>query len=132
MANLVNWIGKELLCICKWVRTFQVQIRSTYLLISFFLIYSVEALAAAFYITGHQKIAEKYLSKFSWGHSFISLNQGLLDEYAKCKDADEVIKAQEAFLEKEREEELKRKNAEIDLPPTDDSETESESESEES
>ena len=94
-------------------------------------IYSVEALAAAFYITGHQEIAEKYLSKFSWGHSFISLNQGLLDEYAKCKDADEVIKAQEAFLEKEREEELKRKNADIDLPPTDDSETESESESEE-
>ena len=98
----------------------------------FLLIYSVEALAAAFYITGHQEIAEKYLSKFSWGHSFISLNQGLLDEYAKCKDADEVIKAQEAFLEKEREEELKRKNADIDLPPTDDSETESGSESEES
>ena len=31
----------------------------------------VEALAAAFYITGHKEIAVKYLDKFSWGHSFI-------------------------------------------------------------
>ena len=85
----------------------------------------VEALAAAFYITGHKEIAEKYLNKFSWGHSFLSLNQGLLDQYAVCKNAEEVIEAQETFLAKEKEEEEKRRNEDIDLPPTDDSETES-------
>ena len=84
----------------------------------------VEALAAAFYIAGYKEIAEKYMSKFSWGHSFISLNQGLLDEYAKCANADEVIKAQDAFLAKEAEEEAQRKSREMDLPPTDSSEYE--------
>ena len=84
----------------------------------------VEALAAAFYIAGYKEIAEKYMSKFSWGHSFLSLNQGLLDEYAKCANADEVIKAQDAFLAKEAEEEAQRKSSEMDLPPTDSSEYE--------
>ena len=84
----------------------------------------VEALAAAFYIAGYKEIAEKYMSKFSWGHSFLSLNQGLLDEYAQCANADEVIKAQDAFLAKEAEEEAQRKNSEMDLPPTDSSEYE--------
>ena len=85
----------------------------------------VEALAAAFYIAGYKDIAEKYMSKFSWGHSFISLNQGLLDEYAQCSNADEVIKVQEAFLAKEAEEEAQRKNSGMDLPPSDSSEYES-------
>ncbi len=31
----------------------------------------VEALAAAMFITGFSDCAEKYLSKFSWGHSFL-------------------------------------------------------------
>ena len=35
----------------------------------------VEALAAVFYIVGYPEIAKKYLDKFSWGHSFLSLNQ---------------------------------------------------------
>merc|ERR1712018_127684 len=52
----------------------------------------VEALAAAMYITGYKQIAKNYLNKFSWGHSFISLNEVLLDQYANCKDGDEVIK----------------------------------------
>lgn len=85
----------------------------------------VEALAAAFYITGYKEIAVKYLDKFSWGHSFISLNEELLDQYANCKSGDEVIKVQEAFLEAEAKEEENRKNQEIDLPPTDSSEYES-------
>ena len=89
----------------------------------------VEALAAAFYITGNQDIAKKYMSKFSWGHSFISLNEGLLDQYADCKNAEEIIEVQETFLAKEKEEEQKRKNSAIDLPPTDDSETETDEES---
>lgn len=33
------------------------------------------------------------------GHSFLSLNQGLLDRYAECATAAEVIAAQQAHLE---------------------------------
>jgi pre-rRNA-processing protein TSR3 len=66
------------------------------------------------------------MSKFSWGHSFLSLNQGLLDAYADCKDAEEVIKAQDDFLAKEKEEELTRKSSAMDLPPSEsDSSTDS-------
>lgn len=78
----------------------------------------VEALAAAFYITGYKEIAVKYMDKFSWGHSFISLNEELLEQYSKCANGDEVIKVQDAFLEAEAKEEANRRNADIDLPPS--------------
>lgn len=90
----------------------------------------VEALAAAFYITGHKNIAELYLNKFSWGHSFLSLNQELLDRYTECKDSAEVVETQNKFLAEE-EEEYHKKRDEIDLPPTYSSEEE-ESEEEKS
>lgn len=32
-------------------------------------------MAAVFYIAGYQDVAKKYLNKFSWGHSFLSLNK---------------------------------------------------------
>ena len=54
----------------------------------------VEALAAVFYIVGYPEIAKKYLDKFSWGHSFLSLNLELLDRYAACKNAKEVLAVQ--------------------------------------
>ncbi|CAH1398128.1 unnamed protein product [Nezara viridula] len=63
----------------------------------------VEALAALFYITGKlfdcfQEEAEHYLSQFSWGDSFINVNQEALDRYAACKDGEEVVMAQNAYL----------------------------------
>lgn len=59
----------------------------------------VEALAAAMFITGHKKEAQFYLSKFSWGHSFLELNAEVLDLYASCTDSTSVIEAQNKFLE---------------------------------
>ena len=44
------------------------------------------------------------MSRFKWGHSFISLNEGLLDRYAECDTAAEVVAAQNEFLESMREE----------------------------
>ena len=44
------------------------------------------------------------LEKFKWGHSFFKLNGSILDEYCKCKTASEVIKTQEAFLQRQRQE----------------------------
>ncbi|CAB3243337.1 unnamed protein product [Arctia plantaginis] len=58
----------------------------------------VEALAAAMFITGHEKEAKFYLSKFSWGHSFLELNSEALDMYAACTDSKSVLEAQEKFL----------------------------------
>ena len=63
---------------------------------------SVEALAAALYITGFKEEAELILSKFSWGHTFLELNKDLLDAYSKCRDADEVLRIQYEVLDKLR------------------------------
>jgi pre-rRNA-processing protein TSR3 len=58
-----------------------------------------EALAGALYICGLREASEVVLSQFSWGHSFFELNSELLDRYAACKTAQEVIAAQQDYLE---------------------------------
>lgn len=70
--------------------------------------------------------AKWYLSKFSWGHSFLELNDELLDAYSSCKSSKEILEAQNIYLEKAQAEKLNR-NKEIDFPPS-----QSSSESEES
>jgi len=57
-----------------------------------------EALAAAFYLTGHDDWAEKLLAPFGWGGSFYSVNRHLLERYRPCEDAAEVVKVQEQVL----------------------------------
>lgn len=59
----------------------------------------VEALAAAMMITGHKKEAQFYLSKFSWGHSFLELNSEVLELYSSCTDSKSVLEAQEKYIE---------------------------------
>ncbi|XP_038210919.1 18S rRNA aminocarboxypropyltransferase [Zerene cesonia] len=59
----------------------------------------VEALAAAMFITGHKREAKFYLSKFSWGHSFLELNSEALDAYALCTDSKSVLEAQTKYLQ---------------------------------
>lgn len=68
----------------------------------------VEAIAAALFIVGLKEEAKWYLSKFSWGHSFLTLNEELLDAYAGCKDSKEILEAQNTYLEKARNEKLLR------------------------
>uniref|UniRef100_A0A146MF45 18S rRNA aminocarboxypropyltransferase n=1 Tax=Lygus hesperus TaxID=30085 RepID=A0A146MF45_LYGHE len=58
----------------------------------------VEALAALFYITGFPEIAEHYMSKFSWGDSFLDLNRNILDEYASCETSSEVVRVQNEYM----------------------------------
>ena len=58
----------------------------------------VEALAACFFICGHREWAEEILATFSYGPSFIDINETVLKKYAACKDEEEVKKAEEEWL----------------------------------
>ncbi|KAF5375711.1 hypothetical protein D9615_009340 [Tricholomella constricta] len=59
----------------------------------------VEALAAAFYITGFDTYAEKLLSGFGWGGSFYKVNRNFIDRYKTCNTAEEVSTMQERIME---------------------------------
>ncbi|KAK9375888.1 uncharacterized protein V1513DRAFT_376819, partial [Lipomyces chichibuensis] len=59
----------------------------------------VEAIAAAFAITGHRDWAEEILSHFSWGHAFLKVNRDLLNMYCRCTDAESVTAAQNDWLD---------------------------------
>lgn len=58
----------------------------------------VEALAAALIICGEEDTAKLIISKFTWGHSFLSLNRELLKAYSKCETGAEIISAQNSWL----------------------------------
>jgi pre-rRNA-processing protein TSR3 len=59
---------------------------------------TVEALAAALYITSFREQAEEILSKFKWGPQFITLNKELLEGYSQAKNSAEVVKIQKDYL----------------------------------
>jgi pre-rRNA-processing protein TSR3 len=59
---------------------------------------TVEALAAALYITGFSEQAKELLSKFKWGPQFIMLNEELLEGYAQAKNSAEVVKVQNEYI----------------------------------
>lgn len=58
----------------------------------------VEALSAGLIICGEQENGELLLSKFKWGHAFLSLNRELLKAYAKCENSAEIIEVQNSWL----------------------------------
>ena len=58
---------------------------------------TVEAIAGAVYIAGFRDEAEKVLSIFVWGHTFLELNHALLENYASAKDSTEIIEMQRSF-----------------------------------
>ena len=62
---------------------------------------TVEAFAGALVILGHRDQAERILSKFSWGHTFLELNEEPLSRYSRCADSTEVLGVQDDYLEAE-------------------------------
>nr|GEW87775.1 ribosome biogenesis protein TSR3 homolog [Tanacetum cinerariifolium] len=58
----------------------------------------VEALSAGLIICGEVENGELLLSKFKWGHSFLSLNRELLKAYSKCENSAEIIAVQNSWL----------------------------------
>ncbi|GMH17233.1 hypothetical protein Nepgr_019074 [Nepenthes gracilis] len=61
----------------------------------------VEALSAALIICGKEQTASLLLSKFKWGHAFLSLNKELLKAYSDCKDSADIISVQNRWLSQE-------------------------------
>ncbi|KAL8472039.1 hypothetical protein ACS0TY_029315 [Phlomoides rotata] len=58
----------------------------------------VEALAAALIICGEEETGNLLLSKFKWGHAFLSLNRELLKAYSKCQNGADMIVVQNEWL----------------------------------
>jgi pre-rRNA-processing protein TSR3 len=59
---------------------------------------TVEAFAGALAILGERAPAEEILSKFSWGHTFLELNEEPLERYAACADSTDVVAVQDDYL----------------------------------
>ena len=59
---------------------------------------TAEAFAGACCILGHRERAERLLSQFSWGHTFLELNAEPLGRYADCADSNAVVAVQEEYL----------------------------------
>jgi len=62
---------------------------------------TVEAFAGALAMLGQRDQAAEILSTFSWGHTFLELNEEPLDRYADCADSSDVIAIQEDYLDAE-------------------------------
>jgi pre-rRNA-processing protein TSR3 len=59
---------------------------------------SVEALAAASFIMGYKDVAEKLLSLFKWGDTFLTLNKELLDAYSSAVSEEELSEIESQFF----------------------------------
>jgi pre-rRNA-processing protein TSR3 len=59
---------------------------------------SAEAVCAALYITGYTELAERVMSKFNWGHSFLSLNAAPLAEYAAAESLEQLQTIMESYF----------------------------------
>ena len=60
---------------------------------------TVEAISATLYITNFKKEAKDILEGFKWGHTFLELNNELLESYSHASTSEEVVKIQNDFLE---------------------------------
>lgn len=65
---------------------------------------TVEAIAATLYITGFKEKAKQMLDIFPWGHTFIELNQMLLDNYVTAKDSSEIVAMQKQLIQNKKRE----------------------------
>ncbi|KAI0319467.1 hypothetical protein OF83DRAFT_1054913 [Amylostereum chailletii] len=59
----------------------------------------VEALAAAFYLTGFDTYAERLLQDFGWGGAFWTVNKHLIERYRTCHTSEEVSAMQTTILD---------------------------------
>jgi pre-rRNA-processing protein TSR3 len=79
----------------------------------------VEAFSACLIIAGFRSVAESLLSRFKWGHAFLSLNSELLERYETAKTSSDIISVQENWLQELEASSLK--DSTIDYPSSGDS-----------
>lgn len=60
----------------------------------------VEALAACFYICGHEDWAKDVLKNLRYGEAFLDINSQLLKRYAACQTEEDVKRTEEEWLAK--------------------------------
>ncbi len=58
-----------------------------------------EACAATLFICGKEDAAREVMKEFSYGEEFFKINDEVLNIYAACKDAEEVVAKQNEWLE---------------------------------
>lgn len=78
-----------------------------------------EAAAATLYICGQTSAARCLLQEFAWGDEFFRLNGGVLDLYAACRDATEVVEVQNQWLAAQEKAQEAQHAAFVELPPSD-------------
>ena len=61
---------------------------------------TVEALAAALVIFSEREQAEEILAKFTWGETFLELNDEPLRRYADCENSTQVVDIQQEYLDR--------------------------------
>lgn len=61
---------------------------------------TVEALAAGLTILGERDHAAELLGLFTWGETFLELNEEPLERYAACDDSTEVVAVQQEYRDR--------------------------------
>lgn len=59
---------------------------------------SIEAVAASLYIMDFKHLAEKILSIYKWGPTFLSLNHDSLEDYSRAGSIEEIVKLEKSYF----------------------------------
>lgn len=59
---------------------------------------SAEALSASLVILGFDREAERLLSQFKWGQTFLELNKEPLKEYSKARESEEIARIEKEYF----------------------------------
>ena len=63
-----------------------------------FTLSSVEALSAALVILGFREEAERLLSQFKWGRTFLELNADPLQDYSQAEDPESIAEIEKEYF----------------------------------
>ncbi len=67
-----------------------------------YMLSSIEAVAAALYITGFMEAVEKLVGLYKWMKTFIQLNHEPLEDYCKARDKKEYIETIKTYEERNK------------------------------
>jgi pre-rRNA-processing protein TSR3 len=59
---------------------------------------SIEAVSAALYIMNFKSLAEKILSLYKWGPTFLSLNRESLEDYSKAESIEQIHELERLYF----------------------------------